>query len=135
PRTPAESTALAHGERWTLRNRARSSDQDCLYSVSVRQVAALLPRFFQTPPRDGRPCASLALCLTGPGQRTFTSKLSNMLGTLAAVDAENAPTAAWKTRRRVSHTAHRRPRTREKQEEHDPRLRAGKESDDTHATY
>ena len=54
---------------------------------------------------------------------------------VAAVDAENAPTAAWKTRRRVSHTAHRRPRTREKQEGHDPRLRAGKESDDTHATY
>src|ERR1700686_303643 len=51
------------------------------YSVSVRQVAALLPRFFQTAPHDGRPCASLALCLTGPGQRTFTSKLSNMLGT------------------------------------------------------
>ena len=53
----------------------------------------------------------------------------------AAVDAPNAPTAAWKTRRRVSHTAHRRPRTREQQEEDDPRLRAGKESDDTHATY
>jgi hypothetical protein len=35
----------------------------------------------------------------------------------AAVDAKNAPTAAWKTRRRVSHTAHRRPPTREKQEE------------------
>src|SRR5216683_1625756 len=51
------------------------------YSVSVRQVAALLPRFFQTAPRDGRPCASLALCLTGPGQRTCTSQLSNMLGT------------------------------------------------------
>jgi hypothetical protein len=53
----------------------------------------------------------------------------------AAVDAKNAPTAAWKTRRRVSHTDHRRPRTWEKQEEHNPRLRAGKESDDTYATY
>ena len=52
----------------------------------------------------------------------------------AAVDAKNAPTAAWKTRRRVSHTAHRRARNSGKQEEH-PRLRAGKESDDTHATY
>jgi hypothetical protein len=31
----------------------------------------------------------------------------------AAVDAKNAPTPAWKTRRRVSHTAHRRPRARE----------------------
>ena len=85
-RTPAESTALAHGERWTSRIRARSSDQDCLYSVSVRQVATLLPRFFQTAPRDDRPCASLALCLTGPGQRTFTFKLSNMLGTHAPVE-------------------------------------------------
>src|SRR3984893_13448235 len=63
------------------------------YSVSVRQVAALLPRFFQTAPRDNRPCASLALCLTGPGQRTFTSKLSNMLGTPVPVDAQNAPTS------------------------------------------
>src|SRR5207237_6852821 len=51
------------------------------YSVSVRQVAALLPRFFQTSPRGDRPCASLALCLTRLGQRTYTSKLSNMLGT------------------------------------------------------
>jgi hypothetical protein len=52
----------------------------------------------------------------------------------AAVDAKNAPTAAWKTRRRVSH---RRPGTREKQEER-PAMRAHareKESDDTHATY
>jgi hypothetical protein len=92
-RTPAESTALAHGERWTSRIRARSSDQDCLYSVSVRQVATLLPRFFQTVPRGDRPCASLALCLTGPGQRTFTSKLSNMLGTPGAVGAFSASTA------------------------------------------
>src|ERR1700674_2055390 len=77
------------------------------YSVSVRQVAALLPRFFQTAPRDGRPCASLALCLTGPGQRTFTSKLSNMLGTPGAVDAKNAPTAPWETGRPVCHSYHR----------------------------
>jgi hypothetical protein len=48
---------------------------------------------------DLRLCASPVLCLTGPGQRTFTSKLSNMLGTPAAVDAKNAPTAAWKTPR------------------------------------
>src|SRR5713226_1468379 len=58
------------------------------YSVSVRQVAALLPRFFQTAPRDGRPCASLALCLTGPGQRTCTSKLSNMLGTPVPMETQ-----------------------------------------------
>src|SRR5439155_5692618 len=85
PRTPAESTALTLVER-TSRNRARSSDQDCLYSVSVRQVAALLPRFFQTAPRGNRPCASLTLCPTRPGQRTFTSQLSNMLGTPATVE-------------------------------------------------
>ena len=54
---------------------------------------------------------------------------------VAAVDAENAPTAAWKTRRRVSHTAHRRPRTWKSKKEHDPRLHAAKESDDTLATY
>jgi hypothetical protein len=52
----------------------------------------------------------------------------------AAVDAKNAPTAAWKTRRRVSHTAHRQPRTWESKKS-DPRLRAGKESDNTHGTY
>src|SRR6202049_3294066 len=91
------------------------------YSVSVRQVAALLPRFFQTAPRDDRPCASLALCLTGPGQRTFTSKLSNMLGTPASVEiAHHAiPTPAWtapRTRRPQRPTGHsrvyeRRPKT------------------------
>ena len=37
--------------------------RDASYSVSVRQVAALLPRFFQTAPRGDRPCASLALRL------------------------------------------------------------------------
>ena len=54
----------------------------------------------------------------------------------AAVDAQNAPTAAWKTRRRVSH---KRPPpslgSGEKKTKNDPRLRAGKESDDTHAAY
>jgi hypothetical protein len=52
----------------------------------------------------------------------------------AAVDAQHAPTAAWKTRGRVSHTDHRRflnfeaPKTRSA-------LARGKESDDTLATY
>ena len=50
------------------------------------------------------------------------------------VDAKNAPTAAWKTRRRVSHTAHRHTRTR-KNEERGPHLRAGQKPDDTDATY
>ena len=53
----------------------------------------------------------------------------------AAVDAKNAPTAAWKTRRRVSHTAHRRTRYRRTNEETIPRLRAAPESDDTHTAY
>ena len=37
--------------------------QTASYSVPVRQVAALLPRFLQTAPRGHRPCALLALCL------------------------------------------------------------------------
>ena len=37
--------------------------QTASYSVPVRQVAVLLPRFLQTAPRGHRPCASLALCL------------------------------------------------------------------------
>ena len=53
----------------------------------------------------------------------------------AAVDAKNAPTAAWKTRRRVSHTAHRRTRTRNETKKTIPRLQRGTESDDTLATY
>ena len=54
----------------------------------------------------------------------------------AAVDAQNAPTAAWKTRRRVSHTAHRRHLDWNTEKNEDsPHLRAGEESDDTHATY
>ena len=53
----------------------------------------------------------------------------------AAVDAKNAPTAAWKTRRRVSHTAHRRTRTGDKNEENEPVLARGYESDDTHGPY
>ena len=54
----------------------------------------------------------------------------------AAVDAKNAPTAAWKTRRRVSHTAHRRhPDWNTGEEEDIPHLRAGANSNDTFATY
>src|SRR5262249_8257176 len=40
----------------------------------------------------------LALCPTRPGQRTFTSKLSNMLGTPGPVDAQNAPTRSLEKR-------------------------------------
>ena len=38
-----------------------------------------------------RPCASLALRLHLAGQRTFTSKLSNMLGTHGPMDAQTRP--------------------------------------------
>jgi len=117
-RTPAESTALALMDAGLRRFGPARPTRDASYSVSVRQVAALLPRFFQTAPRGRRPCASLALCLTRPGQRTFTSKLSNMLGTPVAVDAKNAPTATWKTAQNaVSHSAHTRPCSLRKKKE------------------
>src|SRR5262249_19621435 len=89
-RTPAESTALALVDDGLRGIGHARPTRIASYSVSVRQVAVLRPRFFQTAPRGGRPCASLALCPTRPGQRTFTSKLSNMLGTPTPVDAQNA---------------------------------------------
>lgn len=101
PRTPAESTALTYGDRGLCGTGPARPTKAASYSVSVRQVAALLPRFFQTGPRGTRPCASLALCLTRPGQRTFTSKLSNMLGTPGPMEhAKNAcPTGPWTAQR------------------------------------
>jgi hypothetical protein len=60
-RTPAESTALALMGTGLRRSGPARPTRDASYSVSVRQVAALLPRFFQTAPRGHRPCASLAL--------------------------------------------------------------------------
>ena len=62
-RTPAESTALALMDTGLRRFGPARPTRDASYSVSVRQVAALLPRFFQTAPRGDRPCASLALRL------------------------------------------------------------------------
>ncbi len=62
-RTPAESTALALMDAGLRRFGPARPTRDASYSVSVRQVAALLPRFFQTAPRGHRPCASLALRL------------------------------------------------------------------------
>jgi hypothetical protein len=63
PRTPAESTALALMDTGLRRFGPARPTRDASYSVSVRQVATLLPRFFQTAPRGHRPCASLALRL------------------------------------------------------------------------
>jgi hypothetical protein len=51
------------------------------HPVLVHQAATVVPRCFQTPPRDGRPCASPALHLHQVVRRTFTSRLSNMLNT------------------------------------------------------
>ena len=51
--------------------------QTASYSVPVRQVAALLPRFLQTAPRGHRPCASLALGLhqsVDPAGRRLTGR-------------------------------------------------------------
>ena len=68
---------------------------------SCSSARSFAPRCFQTGPRGTRPCASLALCLTRPGQRTFTSKLSNMLGTPGPMEhAKNAcPTGPWTAQR------------------------------------
>lgn len=57
-------------------------------------------------------CWALATCSdvgARLGQRTFTSKLSNMLGTTGPVDAQTRPPRLGK-RRTVSHSAHRHPR-------------------------
>ena len=62
-RTPAESTALALMDTGLRRSGPARPTRDASYSVSVRQVAALLPRFFQAAPRGHHPCASLALRL------------------------------------------------------------------------
>src|SRR5262245_18729254 len=104
-RTPAESTALALVDDGLRGIGHARPTRIASYSVSVRQVAVLRPRFFQTAPRGGRPCASLALCPTRPGQRTFTSKLSNMLGTPGLVEAENASTRSLENTKRFPQAA------------------------------
>ena len=68
-------------------------------------------------------------------QRASTDRRPEAVDGAAAVDAQNAPTAAWKTRRRVSHTAHRRTRDSEQNEEQTRACARVTESDDTHATY
>src|SRR5215218_4596043 len=82
----------------TSQIRACSSDQRCLifgFCPSGRGFASAL--------LSGGASRSPPLRLASPssppdlGQRTCTSKLSNMLGTPGAVDAKTAPTAPWKT--------------------------------------
>jgi hypothetical protein len=61
--------------RWPLVRRLRLVSGFC---SSTRTFA---PRFLQTPPHDGSPCASLALHLHQVGRRTSTSKLLSMPST------------------------------------------------------
>src|ERR1035438_6204823 len=51
-----------------------------LISGSCPSARVFAPRFLQTPPRDGSPCASLSLLLHQDVKRTSTSKLSFMRG-------------------------------------------------------
>jgi len=48
---------------------------------SCSSTRTFAPRFLQTPPRGGSPCALLTLHLHQVGWKTFTSKLLNMPGT------------------------------------------------------
>jgi hypothetical protein len=105
-RTPAESTIPGLDGYRTSQIRACSSDQRCLifgFCPSGRGFASAL----LSDGASRRPPLRLASPSSPPdlGQRTFTSKLSNMLGTLGAVDAQNAPTAPWKSLR----DSHKRP--------------------------
>ena len=73
--------------------------QTASYSVPVRQVAALLPRFLQTAPRGHRPCASLALCL----HQTWAEDLhlravKHARHTRPRGNHRPVPTGTWKSR-------------------------------------
>src|SRR4051812_30649638 len=88
-----------------------------------------------------RRLAATALRLASPssppdlGQRTFTSKLSDMLGTPGPVDAQTASTAPWKSLG-DSHSPHRPSYGRTRRTEGSrPRLRAGSEAGDTRSPY
>jgi hypothetical protein len=91
-RTPAGSTRLAVMEL------ADFAEPGPLVRPDVPDIWLLFvrSRLCSTLPSDGasrrRPCASLALHLHQVGQRTFTSKLSNMLGTPGPVDAKSTRT-------------------------------------------
>jgi hypothetical protein len=67
--------------------------------ISCPSTRTFVPRFLQTPPRGGGPCASLALHLHQVERRTFTSKLLNMLpGCLTS-----PPKVPNKARRKICH--------------------------------
>ena len=66
-----------------------------LISGSCPSTRTFAPRFLQTPPRDGSPCALLTLHLHQVGWRTFTSKLLNMPGTQRNRSRGGALRARW----------------------------------------
>jgi len=78
----------------------------CLFPFAIPCAYAVghAPRFFQTPPRGRRPCASLTLHLHQVGEGTFTPKLSTMLGTQtkAAADSTGRRFAFWRGNKRLN---------------------------------
>ena len=81
PRTPAGSTPFALMDRGLRGSSPARPNAGCLISDSCSSGRGFVPRCLQTPPRDGRPCASLVLHVHQVEQKTFTSKLPNMPGT------------------------------------------------------
>jgi len=59
---------------------ASSSSAVCLVSGSCPSARIFAPRFLQTPPHSGSPCASLSLLLHQDVKGTSTPKLSSMHG-------------------------------------------------------
>ena len=80
-RTPAESTETELDGYGLRGRRPARPPETASYPVLVHRAATVAPRFLQTPPRGGSPCASLALHLHQVVQGTCTPRLSNMLGT------------------------------------------------------
>src|SRR5262249_20755541 len=90
-RSPGVSSTAFHAQSPDLRF-APLMDMDFAVSCPLVRHWRLLsgfcpstrtfaPRFLQTPPHDGSPCASLALHLHQVGQGTFTPKLLSMPST------------------------------------------------------
>lgn len=72
-RTPAESTVPTL-DGYGLRGHRPARPLDSAFiRFFVHRAATVVPRFLQTPPHGGRPCASLGLHLHQVDQRTPTS--------------------------------------------------------------
>ena len=80
-RTPAESTETELDGYGLRGRRPARPPETASYPVLVHRATTVAPRFLQTPPRGGSPCASFALHLHQVVQGTCTPRLSNMLGT------------------------------------------------------